>query len=186
MEDGRIVELYLDKDEQALKESALKYGNRLRGIAYGILRNYSDAQECENDTYFSAWNSIPPHEPRSYLFAFLGKITRNLSINLYNKNHTQKRYGQVVELTKEMEACIPSPCDTPCQIADESLLETIDSFLASLSKEERTVFVARYWYGDTVKEVAKRFAISESKVKSMLMRTRNKMRKYFQNEGIVL
>lgn len=186
MEDGRIVELYLNKEEQALTESAQKYGRKLRGIAYGILRNFSDAEECENDTYLSAWNSIPPHEPRNYLFAFLGKITRNLSINLYNKHHTQKRYGQVVELTQEMEACIPSPSDAPCMIEDDDLMEAINAFLSLLSKEERSVFVARYWYGDSVKEVAQRFVISESKTKSMLMRTRNKMRKYFQDKEIKL
>ncbi len=186
MEDGRIVELYLQKEEQALKESAMKYGRKLRGIAYGILRNSSDAEECENDTYLSAWNSIPPHEPRNYLFTFLGRITRNLSINVYNRNHTQKRYGQVVELTKEMEECIPYPSDQECNIRDEDLIEIIDEFLSKLSGEERRVFVARYWYGDTIREVAERFAISESKTKSMLMRTRNKMRKHFQGRGIVL
>ncbi len=186
MEDGRIVELYLKKEEQAVSESAIKYGRKIRGIAYGILRNSSDAEECENDTYLSAWNNIPPHEPRNYLFAFLGRITRNLSINTYNKNHTQKRYGQVVELTKEMEECIPSPSEKECNIVDEDLLEAIDDFLSILSEEERRVFVARYWYSGTIREVAERFAISESKTKSMLMRTRKKMRNYFQEKGIRL
>lgn len=186
MEDGTIVELYLNKEEAAINESASKYGRKLRGIAYGILQNASDAEECENDTYLSAWNSIPPHEPRNYLFVFLGKITRNLSINVYNKNHAKKRDGQVVELTKEMEECIPSPSDKSCNIMDEDLIEAIDEFLSLVSQEERGVFVARYWYGDTIREVAARFAISESKVKSMLMRTRRKMRKYFQDKGITL
>lgn len=186
MDDGMIVDLYLNKDEKALSESAHKYGRKLRYHAYNILANHSDAEECENDTYYAAWNSIPPHSPKTYLYSFLAKITRNLSINLYNKNHTQKRCANVMELTQEMEECIPAPSDLECLLTDRELTEAINAFLYGLSREERGVFVSRYWYADSVKTVATRYSMSESKAKSMLMRTRNKMRRYFQDKGIEL
>lgn len=122
----------------------------------------------------------------SYLFSFLAKITRNLSINLYNKNHTQKRYATVLELTKEMEECIPSPSDEICKITDNELTKSISWFLNSLIKIERDVFVTRYWYSMSIKEVSNKFGISESKTKSMLMRTRNKLKKHFESEGLEL
>lgn len=186
MNDEIIVDFYLQKDEKALSESAAKYGTRLKRISFNIVQNMSDAEECENDTYLSAWNSIPPNSPKQYLFSFLAKITRNLSINLYNKNHTQKRYANVVELTKEMEECIPSPNDEVCKITETELTESISKFLKTLAKEERAVFVTRYWYSEPIKEVANKFGISESKTKSMLMRTRNKLKKYFESEGLEL
>lgn len=186
MNDEMIVDLYLQKDEKAISESATKYGSKLKQISFNIVQSVSDAEECENDTYLSAWNAIPPHSPKQYLFSFLAKIIRNLSINLYSKNHTQKRYSNIVELTKEMEECIPSPNDEICKITDNELTECISKFLKNLSKSERGVFVARYWYAESIKEVATRFSFSESKTKSMLMRTRNKLRKHFEMEGLKL
>lgn len=186
MNDEMIVDLYLQKNQKAITESAVQYGSKLKRISFNIVQDMSDSEECENDTYLSAWNNIPPHSPKQYLFSFLAKIIRNLSINRYNKNHTQKRYMNMVELTKEMEECIPSPDDEVCKIADNELTETISRFLKSLSKEEQAVFVTRYWYSEPVKEVANKFSISESKTKSMLMRTRNKLKKYFESEGLEL
>ncbi|QSX09487.1 RNA polymerase sigma factor [Alkalibacter rhizosphaerae] len=186
MEDEMIVDLYLQRDEKAIAESSVKYGGRLQRISFNIVRNISDAEECENDTYMSAWNSIPPRSPKKYLFSYLAKITRNLSINLYNKNHAKKRYANVVELTKEIEECIPSPRDEECRIKETKLAESISRFLKALGKEERDVFVTRYWYSEPIKAVANQFGISESKTKSMLMRTRNKLKKHFQSEGLEL
>ncbi len=186
MEDEEIVDLYLQKDQQAIKESSAKYGVKLRQISYNILQNASDAEECENDTYLSAWNSIPPNSPKTFLFSYFAKIVRNLSINLYYKSHTQKRYANIVELTKEMEECIPSPNDDVCKITDSELTESISKFLKTLSKEERNIFVARYWYSESVKSVSRQFHISESKTKSMLMRTRQKLKKHFESEGLEL
>ena len=186
MDDETIVDLYLQKDEKAIFESSTKYGTRLKRISFNIVQNISDAEECENDTYLSAWNSMPPHSPKQYLFSFLAKITRNISINLYNKNRAQKRYANIVELTKEMEECIPSPNDEVCKIAETELTESISKFLRTLAKEERAVFVTRYWYSEPIKEIANKFGISGSKVKSMLMRTRNKLKKYFESEGLEL
>ena len=186
MNDEMIVALYLQNDEKALSESALKYGAKLNRISFNIFQNKSDAEECENDTYLAAWNSIPPNSPKQYFFSFLAKITRNISINLYHKNHRQKRHAHIVELTKEMEECIPLSSDEVCRTSDTKLTECISKFLSSLSKEERGVFVTRYWYAESIKEVAKRFSISESKAKSMLMRIRNKLKNHFESEGLEL
>ncbi|NCC84243.1 MAG: RNA polymerase sigma factor [Clostridia bacterium] len=186
MHDEMIVDLYLQKDEKAIAESSCKYGIKLKRISFNIVQNISDAEECESDTYLSAWNSIPPKSPKTYLFSFLAKIIRNLSINCYNKNHTKKRYANVVELTKEMEECIPSPSDEACKTTEIELTKSISKFLKTLAKEERDVFVTRYWYSEPIKAVANKFGISESKTKSMLMRTRNKLKKHFESEGLEL
>lgn len=186
MDDEMIVELYIRRDQKALSESAVKYGVKLKRISFNIVKNMSDAEECENDTYLAAWNSIPPNSPKHYLFSFLAKISRNISINLYNKNHRKKRYAHIVELSKEMEECIPSPSDDICKIEDSELTECISKFLKELSDEERNIFVLRYWFAEPIKGVAKQFKMSESKTKSMLMRIRNKLRKYLEREGLEL
>ncbi len=186
MNDEMIVDLYLQRDESAIAQTTSKYGTQLKHISFNILQNLQHAQECENDTYLSAWNSIPPKNPRTYLFSFLAKIMRNISINLYNKNKAQKRLAHVVELTKEMEECIPSPTEAECNISNDELCQTINAFLNTLTKEERNIFVMRYWFAEPIKAICAKFKISESKVKSQLFRTRNKMKKYFESEGVEL
>ncbi len=186
MNDEMIVDLYFARDESALSLSADKYGKKLGRISFNITRSTQVAEECENDTYLAAWNSIPPKSPKTYLFAYLAKIIRNISINAYNKNRADKRYAHVVELTKEMEQCIPHPSDELCKLSDGELCESISKFLRSLDGYERDVFVLRYWYCESVKEIAGRFSEGESKIKSQLMRTRNKMKKYFESEGLEL
>lgn len=186
MNDEAIVDLYLQRNQQAITESSVKYSARLKQVSFNIVQNISDAEECENDTYLSAWNSIPPKSPKTYLFSFLAKITRNLSINLYNKNHTQKRYANVVELTKEMEECIPYPNDDVCKLSDVELTQSINKFLKTLKKEERNIFVKRYWFSESIKEISYKYGISESKAKSMLMRTRQKLKNFFESEEIEL
>lgn len=186
MKDSMIVDLYWNRDEEAITQSSIQYGKRLRNISYHIVMNYSDAEECENDTYLSAWNAIPPTDPRNYLLAFLAKITRNISINCYNKKHAQKRDAHIVELTKEMEECIPNPNMNLCLSADNELTDAINRFLEHLPQEQRKIFVARYWCAYSIKEVSQIFHISESKTKVSLMRTRNKMKDFFDKEGIAL
>lgn len=186
MNDDMIVDLFIEKNEKALSESATKYGIKLKRISFNIVQNMSDAEECENDTYLSAWNSIPPHSPKQYLFSFLAKITRDISINLYNKNHVKKRFAHIVELTHEMEECIPNPNDEDMKISEHVLTENINQFLYSLKETEREIFVKRYWYAESIKEIAIVYNFSESKIKSMLMRTREKLKKYFEREGLVL
>lgn len=186
MEDTTIVELYISREEQAIHETSKKYGQPLYRLSANIVGNSCDAEECENDTYLTAWNLIPPHEPTTYLFSFLAKITRNLSINRCIHKKAQKRNAVLVELTQEMEQCIPAPSDLPCQISDTKLGDILSAFLRTQKPEMRAVFIRRYWFADSISQIATDFSISESKVKSMLFRTRNKLRNYLIEEGYAL
>ncbi len=186
MEDNIIVELYLSRDELAIKQSKEKYGRSLRSLAYGIVNDKQTAEECENDTYLEAWNRIPPHEPRTYLYAFLARITRHFALNCCRNRAALKRSAFICELSAEMEQCIPAPDDTACRVDEIVLREAINGFLSTLDKEKRDIFIRRYWYMDSVREIAKRFAISESKVKTTLLRCRNNLRTYLEKEGYIL
>ena len=186
MEDSRIVDLYLARDESAPAKTAEKFGTRLRTLSYGILRDTQSAEECENDTYLAAWNAIPPHEPREYLYAFLARITRNLSLNRCRAGKRLKRNAHISELSRELEECIPAPDDVECRIDDMSLSEAINGFLAALAEEKRNFFLRRYWYLDSIAEIARRFSASESKVKTTLFRCREQLRKYLEGEGYTL
>ena len=183
MDDNKIVELYLNRDEMAVEQTAKKYGKRLRALSLGIVADAQTAEECENDTYVEAWNSIPPHEPRSYLYAFLARITRHIALNCCRDRDRLKRKAFICELTSEMEQCIPSPDDSACGIDDGRLGEVINSFLGSLDEQKRNIFVRRYWYMDSVTDIARRYSLSESKVKMVLFRCRNKLREYLEKEG---
>lgn len=183
MEDHKIVELYLARDEVAIQYTTEKFGKRLRSLAYGIVEDLQTAEECENDTYMEAWNRIPPHEPRNYLYAFLGRITRNISLNRCRDSRRLKRSAYICELSAEMEQCIPAPDDVECRMDDWMLREAINGFLATLNEEKRNIFVRRYWYLDSIANIAKCFGMSESKVKTTLFRCRNQLREYLIKEG---
>ena len=186
MDDGTIVGLYLSRDEAAITETSAKYGARLRSLAYGIVRDRGTAEECENDTYLAAWNSIPPHEPAAYLFAFLARITRHIALNRCRESKRLKRNAVICELSAELENCIPSPSDAVCMLEDGELKEAINGFLGTLSEEKRNIFLRRYWYMDSIGEIKERFNISESKVKTTLFRCRNGLREYLEKEGYTL
>lgn len=186
LDDAGIVELYLLRDEEAIGQTSAKYGSRLRALSLGIVLDRETAEECENDTYLEAWNSIPPHEPRSYLYAFLARITRHISLNCCRDRSRLKRSAYIVELSTEMEACIPAPDDLDCRVDDLVLSEVINGFLRSLDREKRNVFIRRYWYLDTIADISKRFAVSESKAKATLFRCRGELRRYLEKEGYVL
>lgn len=186
MKDTEIVDLYLRREEDAIKQTAKDYGTRLRKLSMNIVKNASDVDECENDTYLSAWKLIPPNEPRTYLFSFLAKIIRNHSINSYKRKHAKKRNTILVELTNEMQECIPSPNHMESKITDDEFGNILSNFLWSLEEEPRNVFLRRYWFADSIRDIANRFLMSESKVKSMLFRTRNHMRAYLEKEGYEL
>ena len=168
MDDHGIVDLYLSRDEMAIKQTAVKYGSRLRSLAYGIVHDRHVAEECENDTYMEAWRSIPPHEPRSYLYAFLARITRHISLNCCRNQSRLKRGGLICELSAEMEQCIPASEDVQSRMDDIVLREVINGFLSRQTQENRSIFVRRYWYLDSISDISKRFGISESKVKITL------------------
>lgn len=186
MEDVQIVQLYFARNEQAIEETAHRYGKYLFTIANNILTSNRDAEEAVNDTYLGAWNSIPPHRPHR-LSTYLGKITRRISLDKWKANRTQKRGGGEVTLAmEELEDCIAST-DTPqLRLEQKELTAYINAFLKSLPDAEQKIFIRRYWYLESVKVIAKAFGYSESKVKSMLSRTRAKLKIHLQKEGIAV
>ena len=186
LDDNKIVELYLSRDETAIKQTSENYGTRIRSLAKNIVKDLKTAEECENDTYLEAWRTIPPHEPRTYLFAFLALITRHISLNICRDRNRLKRSAFICELSTEMEQCIPSPDDTECRIDDIILKDAINNFLATLDEEKRNIFLRRYWFLDSIADISKRYAISESKVKTTLLRCRNQLREYLEKEGYTL
>ena len=186
MEDSKIVDLYLNRDERAITETDNKYGSRLYSVSLHITEDSRDAEECKNSTYYEAWNCIPPHEPRQYLFPFLCRIIRHLSLNICKANKRQKRSAVYVELSEELENCIPSPDDTECKLDDMAIKKAINGFLGSLSSDNRRIFMRRYFYADSVADIAKGIGMSETAVKTALYRCRQKLLSYLQKEGIEL
>ena len=186
MEDEKILELYRKRAESAIEETALKYGGYCTKIAMNILNSREDCAECVNDTYLNAWNAIPPQRPAIFS-AFLGRITRNLSLNKYKAQRTKKRGGNELPLLlDELEECISSPENVESEYEAGELAKTISIFLYSIDRESRIVFVRRYWYIDSISDIAERLQMSEPKVKSMLFRTRNKLKAYLEHEGVVI
>ena len=184
MDDERILDLYWARSKLAIYETANKYGHYCFAIANNILQNHEDAEECVNDTFLKAWEAIPPQRP-SVLRVFLGKITRNLSLNAYRKQRAVKRGGdEIALLYSELEDCIPSSRDVEREFESNLIIGAINSCLLSLDGESRMVFVRRYWYTDSIKAIASRFQMSESKVKMVLLRTRKKFKKFLEKEGI--
>ena len=186
LNDEKIVELYLLRDETAIKETKDKYHNRLIALAYGIVNDEQTAEECENDTYIKAWNTIPPNEPRRYLYPFLARITRHISLNYCRNRNRLKRSAFIFELSSEMEQCIPAPDEFECKIDEIALGKAINDFLSTLDEEKRNIFIRRYWYLDSVANISKRFSISQSKTKTTLFRCRNGLREYLKKEGYTL
>lgn len=183
MEDNCIVDLYWQRDQRAISETETKYGNYLYSISYRILLNAEDAKECVNDTYNDAWQSIPPHRP-SILASFLGKITRRISIDLLRKNSAKKRGGGEIALAlDELEECVSGNGSVETELERQELIEKINSFLMRLPHTERRIFICRYWYLDSISDISKQFHCSESKIKSMLHRTRTKLRIQLEKEG---
>ncbi len=183
MDDRAIVALYLARDEQAIDATQKEYGTRLRALSYRIVADFPTAGECENDTYLQAWNSIPPHKPFQYLFAFLGRITRHLSLNCCRDRSALKRGSYVAALGDELTAAIPAPDDAACRLDEQELRRAINSFLATLPKDSRTIFLRRYWFMEDIATIAERYRFTESKVKTSLHRTREKLREYLVKEG---
>ena len=182
MDDAEIVKLFYERSEDALREVRGKYEKLCRYISMKILNNPEDADECVNETYLRAWNSIPPSKPDS-LRAFLGKIARNLSLDLYNKKRAGKRGGEPQAVLDELVECIPS--ENARDIVDEiALRDALNAFLKTLSADTRKIFMRRYWYMSEIREIAHDYNFSESKVKMTLARTREKLRKFLEKEGI--
>lgn len=182
MQDDRIIELYFARDEQAIAATSAKYNTYCMNIAMNILHNNEDSEECVNDTLLAAWNSIPPHRPEK-LSAFLGKLTRNFSLNRHKALHAERRGGGEFALSlEELDECIEDPRslgDNP-----EELGHLISDFLYTQSKEMRQVFVRRYFHSESIADIAERFDMSESKVKSILHRMRLGLKTHLTENGI--
>lgn len=185
MDDEKIVNLYWQRNPVAIAETKTKYGKFCYTIAYRVLHNNEDAEECENDTYLEAWNSMPPQKP-SVLSAFLGTITRRNSIDKWRKKMTEKRGGGEFELSlNELENCIPDEKSIDEQLAVEELAKIISTFLRGLPETERNVFLRRYWYFDSINEICEKYGFGQSKVKMMLLRTRQKLLSCLEKEGVL-
>ncbi len=185
MKDTEIIEMFFRRDEAAVKETADKYGKYCYTIANNVLGDDEDSKETVNDVYMETWNSIPPHRP-SVFSAFIGKITRRLAVSRLRKRTAVKRGGGEYELAlEELAECIPDSVNTERTMEDKLIIQKINEFLKALPETERNVFICRYWYMDKVKSVADQFGFSESKVKSMLMRTRCKLKQRLTEEGLL-
>lgn len=182
MEDSKIITLYLERNEQAVRETDAAYGQKLYSLSNKILHNRQDAEESVSDTYMQTWNSIPPKRPQ-YFYAFLASVCRNISFNRLDWKLAAKRNAEVVTLTQEMECCIPDSRRSE-DFDRIELSRTLEAFLAGLNRESRLIFLRRYLYADTVAEIAKRYGITQSKVKTQLHRTRAKLYTYLEKEGI--
>lgn len=182
MEDAEILTLYWCRDEDAIKQTEIAYGRRLHALAEKILQSHEDAQESVSDTYMKAWDTIPPQRP-NYFFAYLAKICRNFAFGRLDWRKAAKRNAEVVTLTQEMELCIP---DTSQQrkLEGEELGRLLNRFLEELPQDKRLIFMRRYWYADSIGQIAARYHISQSKVKTQLHRTRVKLHDYLEKEGV--
>ncbi len=184
MDDRRIIDLFFARDEAAIKETQTKYGKLCFKIARNILNNSEDAEECVNDTYLSLWNAIPPERPHS-LLAFVIRIARNLSFKRLEYNTAEKRNPNCVISWSELEECIPDQ-SFKAELDESELGDLINSFLHGQKEDVRNVFVRRYYFGDDILDIAERYRFSESKVKSMLFATRNKLKTYLKENGVLL
>lgn len=186
MKDSELIDLYFSRNQLAIEETKNKYGHYCYKIAYNILNNNEDSEESVNDTYLVAWNSIPPQSPAN-LAAFLGKITRNLSLKKLRSMSALKRGAKnTPTVFHELEECIPSNMSIDENLEAKELSISINKFLEKLPDYQRKVFICRYWYFESTKDISKRFSFSESKVKMILKRTRDKLTLHLEKEGYII
>lgn len=185
MDDQQIIDLYWNRSENAISETATKYGSYCYSIAYNILTNNEDAEESVSDTYMAAWKAMPPRRP-SVLATFLGKITRHLSIDRWRSRNRYKRGGgEIILALEELEDCVCDSKTVEKAYERKQLAITFNRFLESLPETERRIFLCRYWYMDSISAIASYYGFSDSKVTSMLHRTRKKLRAELQKEGLL-
>ncbi len=184
LEDSKIIELYFARDEAAIAETSTKYGYYCKKIAMNILADLFESEECVNDTYVKVWNTVPPTVPNIFK-AFLAKITRNLALDRYGERTAKKRGGRVYESLEELSECIGSS-ETEDELDSKALTELINRFLSRESELSRRIFVRRYFYQDSVSEIAKRLRVTESRVKTTLHRARARLADVLRGEGFTL
>lgn len=186
MDDNTIVQMFWDRNQNAISVTSEKYGAYCMSIAYNILGNYQDAEECVSDTYLNTWNSIPTNRPKM-LSTYLGKIVRNLSFNIYKKKKAQKRgSGQISLVIEELADVITDSNDIENEWNKKLLIESINSYLSELPDVKRRIFVCRYWYADSVKDIAGRFGMTENNVSVTLQRLRSQLHNYLVERGFEL
>lgn len=184
MTDEKILDLYFSRKEEAIAETAAAYGRSLMTLSNRILENFQDAEESVSDTYLKTWDTVPPQRP-GHFFGYLAKLCRNFALGRLDWRNAAKRGAPVVSLTEEMEACIPDE-SRERQIEGRELGRILNRFLESLPREARMIFLRRYWFADSITEIAERYSITESKVKTTLHRTRSRLRNYLAQEGIMV
>ncbi len=182
MQDSEIITLYFARNEDAIQETSDKYGNALLHISTNITNDIPDAEECVNDTYLTAWNSIPPERPLHF-FAWLARTVRNFSCKVVELRTRKKRSAVMIELSNELEECLPSGNDIQKECESKELREVIDAFIYELDEDSQAVFMRRYFYTDSIGEISHIMGFSESKIKSMLHRMRIKLKEKLEKEG---
>lgn len=184
MDDMRIIELYFERDEQAIKETDAKYGKLCHSIAFNILNNHEDSEECVNDAYVGVWNTIPPTRPNNFM-SFVCKIARNMSLKRLEFMKRKKRSANVLISFEELETVLPDERYAP-DVSDEDVSKLISMFLRKQKEDVRNVFIRKYYFFDSIGAISERYSFTESKVKNMLFYTRNKLKDYLIKEGVEL
>lgn len=185
MEDIHIIQLFWDRSEMAIAALAEKYGRLLYQIAVGILRDHSDAEECENDTYLKTWNTVPPQQPVS-LKAYTSRIVRNLSLDRLRYRSRQKRNGEMDLVLSELSQCIPDPYTNVEMAADDTLRRSLDRFLDTLDPQTRVLFLRRYFCMESIQELADRYGLTATNVSTKLNRVRRRLRQQLEREGLII
>jgi RNA polymerase sigma factor (sigma-70 family) len=184
-EDREIIELFFRRSEAAIEELDRKYGSRCRSLSYGIVNDRQDAEDCVNDAYLGMWNAIPPAKPAP-LLPYLYKIVRNLSLKAYYRKRAARRGGAYTVAMEELEACLAAPCTVESEIDARELARIIESFLETLSAENRVIFLRRYWFDDSCREIASRTGLTEKNVTVRLTRIRRKLKEYLEEREVFL
>ena len=185
MDDAHIIALYWDRDESAITETDRKYGSYCRTIALNILSVWEDAEECVNDSYHHAWNAMPPQRP-DRLPPFLGRIVRNLSISRWRRERAQKRYSGLESLLSGLEECLPDPKGVEQEVEGRALTRRIEGWLEGLSRDDRAVFLRRYWYGQEVQALARAWGVTPNQMAKRLQRLRKSLKQDLEQEGITV
>lgn len=185
MEDAVIVDLYWARDQQAITESERKYGAFCGALARNILSSLQDAEECVNDTWYRAWDTIPPQRPNS-LRAYLGRIVRNLAIDRWRRGKAQKRGEGMDVMLSELEGCLPGGTTPEQELENRAITQAIEGWLDSIGREERAIFLRRYWYGTAVSELAKSWGCTPNRMSQRLLRLRTSLRRYLEQQEVSL
>lgn len=185
MDDTKIIELFFQRDQRAIRELDAKYGKACHSLSFNIVNNRQDAEECVNDAYLGAWNAIPPAKPDP-LLTYLCKMVRNISLNAYYKREAAKRSSRYTVAMEEIETCIAAPDTVEAEIEARELARIIEGFLDMLTPEDRVIFLRRYWFADRCRDIAERVGLTEKNISVRLTRIREKLRKYLIEREVLV